>query len=326
MRDALNEILIWPARDSGPVIHFWFEQDCFHRRVCDGEYWAATQRTRLSDMAVPCRICKDLYLQDVLHGRKVLTLALSEFTPHNMDIYPYYGVEKSISRVDTRERGMPVMPRISMTQFAKFYEVRPADQVRIVRDIRMQIANPDDNYMARNFYGFLLQELRRTHFATGDIRYFEDNLETFVNGLQDKRKHQAYLAIGEAYVEWWNQRSGELFEVPSVGVEVDGLTIGVRPEVGIRNGRDFEVLKLWFNASKPSRQTRQIILHLMGMARVLSQEWPSSWNVGIWDVRRQEIPPPIRTARDFELGLAGQVAAFMQIWRKLDEQAQLAES
>ena len=212
-----------------------------------------------------------------------------------------------------------------MTQFAKFYEVRPADQVRIVRDIRMQIANPDDNYMARNFYGFLLQELRRTHFATGDIRYFEDNLETFVNGLQDKRKHQAYLAIGEAYVEWWNQRSGELFEVPSVGVEVDGLTIGVRPEVGIRNGRDFEVLKLWFNASKPSRQARQIILHLMGMARDLSQEWPSSWNVGIWDVRRQEIPPPIRTARDFELGLAGQVAAFMQIWERLDKQAEFAQ-
>ena len=179
---------------------------------------------------------------------------------------------------------------------------------------------------ARNFYGFLLQELRRTHWATGDIRYFENSLHTFVNNLQDQRKQQPYLAIGEAYVEYWNRRSGELFEVPAVSVDIDGLTIGVRPEVGIRNGRDIEVLKLWFNANTPSRQARQIMLHIMGMARDSSDEWQNSWNFGIWDVRRQMIPQPIRTARDFELGLAGQVAAFMQIWQRLDEQAELAVS
>ena len=212
-----------------------------------------------------------------------------------------------------------------MTQFAKFYEVRPADQVRIVRDIRTQLANPDDNYMARNFYGFLLRQLRQTHWATGDLRDFAEALESFVSALEDQRKHQSYLAIGEAYIEYWNRRSGELFQIPSVSVDINGLTIGVRPEVGIRIGRDHEVLKLWFNAKSPSRQARQIILHIMDMARSSSQEWRNSWNIGIWDVRRQEVPPPIRTARDFELGLAGQVAAFLQIWETLDQQAQLAE-
>ena len=217
------------------------------------------------------------------------------------------------------------MPRISMAQFARFYEVRPADQVRIVRDIRLQLANPDDNYMARNFYGLLLRQIRRTHWATSDIRDFENALHPFVQTLKDQRKHQPYLAIGEAYIEYWKRRSGELFEVPSVNVDISGLTIGVRPEVGIRAGRDLEVLKLWFNANKPSRQARQIILYIMDRARSSSQEWRDSWNVGIWDVRRKEIPPPIRTARDFELGLVGQVAAFLRIWETLDQQALLDE-
>ena len=177
--------------------------------------------------------------------------------------------------------------------------------------------------MARNFYGFLLRQLRQTHWATGDLRDFAEALESFVSALEDQRKHQSYLAIGEAYIEYWNRRSGELFQIPSVSVDINGLTIGVRPEVGIRIGRDHEVLKLWFNAKSPSRQARQIILHIMDMARSSSQEWRNSWNIGIWDVRRQEVPPPIRTARDFELGLAGQVAAFLQIWETLDQQAQL---
>ncbi len=277
------------------------------------------------DIAIPCRNCKEVYLEDVLYGRKVLSLSLSDLN-HNYGVAtPNYGVYTIEHRISNQEKRVPIMPRISMAQFARFYEVRPAAQVGIVREIRMQLANPYKDYMGRNFYGFLLQELRRTHWATRDIRDFEDALHSLVSGLTDQRKCQPYLAIGEAYIEYWKKRAGELLPVHPVSVDINGLTIGVRPEVCIRTGQDYEVLKLWLNANRPSRQSRQIIIHLMDMARSSSQEWSDSWNVGIWDVRRQEIPPPIRTARDFELGLAAQVAAFLQIWDSLDQQAQESE-
>ena len=317
----LNEIPIWSARNSGPVIHFWFKQDGIHRRICDGMSWTVIQQAAHRDLAVPCRICKELYLEDVLRGRKVLTLATSDFTPYNGIGIPYYPVANTNYGVETLKERSPALPRISMAQFARFYEVRPAHQVKIIRDIRMQLANPDDNYMARNFYGFLLQELQRTHWATKDVRDFQDALQSFVNGLKDQRKREPYLAIGNAYIEYWNRRPGELFQVPPVSVKINGLTISVRPEVGIRIGLENEVLKLWLNAKKPSRQTRQVMHYIMDMARSSSRDWPDSWNVGIWDVRRKDVPRPVLPARDFELGLGGQVGSFMQIWETLDSQA-----
>ena len=78
------------------------------------------------------------------------------------------------------------MPSISMTQFAKFYESKPAGQVVVVREIRMQLADPPTEpnyYMKHNFYGLFLLKLRQTHWASHDIQDFEDSLPSFVRGL-----------------------------------------------------------------------------------------------------------------------------------------------
>ena len=114
------------------------------------------------------------------------------------------------------------MVRISVGLFAKFYEVRPAGQVHIVRDLRMRLANPK-GYMLRDFYGSLRSTLRGTHWTTGDITTFENALPASVDSQKQEQRKEHY------------------------------------------------------------------------------------------------------PARDFELGLSGQVAAFLQIWNQLDEQAQRAE-
>ena len=77
----MGEILIWSARDSGPVIHFWFDVGGLHRRVCDGAPWEGP-RDR-GNIALPCRACKELYVEDVTCGRPVLALAASEFNPES---------------------------------------------------------------------------------------------------------------------------------------------------------------------------------------------------------------------------------------------------
>ena len=111
------------------------------------------------------------------------------------------------------------------------------------------------------------------------------------------------------------------FSVLPVDVAIGDLTINVNPEIGMRSNGDDQVLKLWFNAVRPSRQTRQVIGHLMNLAKAQSNGWQPRWHTGLWDIRRRNVPLPVGQARDFELGLDGQAAAFMRIWEDLERKA-----
>ena len=321
----LKEILLWSARDSGPITHFWFEEGDLYRRICDGVAWSETSHSSFDGKAIPCRGCKDMYVEDVVYGRKVLTLASSDFTPRdrNEPIYnrvePLYNrVEPLYNRVTSSEKELFEMPRVALSQFANFYEARPAGQVKVVRQVREQLASPE-MFRRYNFYGLFHDQLRRTHLRSRDIRDFEDRLPSFVSNLQDARKQQPYLELGEAYVDYWKSRTGELFVARPVVININGLEVRVRPEVGIRAGGNAQVLHLWFKNMRPGRQAKQVILYFMDRARSQSPDWSDSWNIGIWDVRRQEVPLPVRTAQDFELGLEGQVASFLRIWAMLED-------
>ena len=324
----MDEILVWPARDSGAVSHFWLEQDGY-QRVCDGTPWpGGIYRPDRRGIAVPCRPCNEVYLEDVLRGRQVMTIAASDFTPDPLD----FRVATLENGVNTRKLGSSTpekrvdMPRISMTQFSRFCEARTAEQVRIVREIRRQQADPcPADFLRRNFYGLMIQHLRSGHWLSGDIQALENSLPHFIGSLSDSRKVRPYGELGEGYVEYWNQRQGDYFAPPGEEVQIGGLTIRVRPEVGIREGRDRQVLKVWLNTDPPSRQVRQVMLYLMEEARSLSTTWRMSWDVGIWDVRRRTVPQSIRTAQDFGIGLMGHAGAFLQIWQALDDEAAQSE-
>ena len=326
---SLKEILLWSARESGPVTHFWFVKDGIYRRVCDGVAWSETSQVRFDGTAIPCRDCKELYVEDVVYGRKILTLASSDFTPYD-GVEPLYNrVEPSYNRVEPSHNGVTSprkevfrVPSVALSQFANFYEARPAGQVKVVHQVREQLASPK-MFRRHNFYGLFHDELRRTHLFSRDIRDFEDRLPAFVSNLNDERKQQPYLELGRAYVDYWKSRSGELFDAKPVVVEINGLEVRVRPEVGIRARGDAEVLHLWFKNTRPGRHAKQVILHFMDRARSQSPDWSDSWNVGIWDVRRKQVPLPVRTAQDFELGLEGQVASFLRIWTMLEGEVAL---
>ena len=260
-----------------------------------------------------------------MYGRKILTLASSDFTPHDEAEPLYNRVEPIHNRVEPSHNGVKSpqkevfgVAKVALSQFANFYEVRPAGQVKVVRQVREQLASPE-MFRRHNFYGLFHDELRRTHLKSCDIRDFEDRLPAFVSNLNDVRKQQPYLDLGRAYVDYWKSRSGELFVAKPVVVEINGLEVRVRPEVGIRVKGDAEVLYLWFRNTSPGRQAKQVILYFMERARSQSLDWSDLWNVGIWDVRRKQVPLPVRTAQDFELGLEGQVASFLRIWTMLED-------
>ena len=206
----MGEILLWAARCKGPVSHFWFQHNSTYRRVCDGELWPKGSPVELDGEALPCRSCKELYVEDVVYGGQVLTLATSDFTPnepscdgvqalHSGVVPGYNGVEPHRNGVSPLSKGFGML-RIALSQFANFYEARPAGQVRIVRQMREQLAS-SEMFRRHNFWGFFHDQLRRTHLASGDIRDFEDRLPAFVSNLADARKQHPYMELGRAYIE-----------------------------------------------------------------------------------------------------------------------------
>ena len=213
------------------------------------------------------------------------------------------------------------MPTVSLLQFSNFCEVRPAGQVAIVRQVREQLANPD-GFRRHNFWGFMHDNLRKTHLGSGDINVFESSMNLFVMGLSDMRKKEPYRQFGRAYIDYWKQRGGKLFPVSPVSIDIGGLGIRVRPEIGIEDANgDRQVLQIWWKRDSPSVPTRRVIYHLLGQAR--DTDWDSSWHVGLWDVRKKSVPLPPAKPRDFEMGLAAQAASFLHIWGVLDARSEL---
>ena len=312
---TVEPISIWAETvGADPSTHFWFVgSDSVPRRICDGRERVAS--SGIFDLPnAPCLACKGIYLEDVTRGRQVLTILPD---PPESVVYPSESVVYPPESVVSSHQEDIMVPEIPLAMFANFYEVRPAQQVKIVRDIRTRLANRE-GYRSRDYYWALRNTLRQTHWKSGNIADFENALGPLVHGTQLKQRAEHYRVVGEAYIEFWKQSDASFFSVPPSTIEIEGLPLRVRPEIGRRRGRDSEVLKLWMNGSKPSRQTRQVMDHLMELARGQEARWSNDWQVGILDVRRRDVPRPITPARDFRLGLAGQIAAFLHVWERLD--------
>ena len=334
----MDDILIWAGRPEGndPTSHFWYEQsDRSLIRLCDDAPWLdeEPESDYPDDVFLPCRPCKEIYLEDILHGLRVLNiqsrpLPRSRKQPpspvqngmHSPNYTPS-PVQNGIYSHKKRERSMP---KISITDFAKFYEARPHKQVTVVRDIRTQFLNPDD-YPGRDYYRPLRHLLRYTHWRTTRLDSFEDSLDHMLGRQKNRQRREHYRTLGEAYLEFWRQRAVSFFPVPPIELDLFGLTILVRPEVGmLTKDDDHQVLKLWFNKPRPTQQARRVLHYLMGLAEERTDQWEEDWLLGVWDVRRGNIPLPLNMPRDFAVGLSGQIAAFLQIWEGLEQQSEEA--
>ena len=328
----MDSISIWAAKIPGidPTTHFWFERDGVRYRICDSVRWIeGTGTDNRPDFPVPCGLCKETYLEDVFHGAKLLHLLPEPPALDNKVHTTDNGVYPTNNRVYTPifDRYTPdiqglevvVLPKVPVKMFAEFYEARPAKQVSIVRTIRTRLINPE-MYMAHNYYGALRNAIRDTHWATRNIETLQDALEPLIGNTRPD-KQQNYRTAIESYIRFWRDRGASYFPVKAVDVGMAGLTIAVTPELGMQIGDDFQVLKIWLDAKSPTQPARQVIHYFVDRAREQSNEWQDYWHSGILDVRRRNIPLPPRNARDFELGLYGQVAAFLQIWNELEQQA-----
>ena len=328
------QVEIWPFRsaDSDPRTHFWYKDEKAFKRLCDNLPW---ERKPVNDnglgFPVPCQACQDLYVEDVVYGRGLL-LIRSEipFVASIRSTQQQRIAEKSIDSayngVYTRYNECTphytesecslealVMPKVTMTFFAKFCTSSIKTQQRMVADSRQQ--EGDTRLIrARDYYGPIRNVIQRTHIANHDLDQFRDSMLPLLEKPKMRESQRTrFLMLGSAYVAYWKNWDAVPFEAKRCEIQIAELTIIVNPELRIRTSYgDDHVVKLWFNASPPSRQMREVLSHLMNVARV-QEDWPHSWQTGILDIERKLMLPSLSTNDTFGVGLAGQAAAYLEM-------------
>ncbi len=203
---------------------------------------------------------------------------------------------------------------VPVTTFARFYEATGPGKVRIVRDSRLYQSDPK-GYRTRDFYLDFRNTLRQTHWATNDIGTFEAALDSLVKRQTIQGRDEHFRKVGTAYITYWKKRDPGYFAIEPETIQVADLNIRVSPEVGMNYSGDELALKLSLPAPRPTRAFRQVLQHLTVQAYASSPRLQP----GIWDVRREEILPPVPIPKDFQLAIEGQAMAFRQIWESLDK-------
>ena len=172
--NALGDLLlIWAAKVPGidPTTHFWFERGGVQYRICDGVRWIeGTGTDNRPNFSVPCSLCKETYLEDVLRGAKLLHLlpeppALdnNEGTPDN-GVYPsnlrVYPIVSGEVPPETQGLEAVIMPKVPVKMFAGFYEVlRPSSKASFNRAY-----DTDSTNKPRNVYGTqLLRSIKKRY-------------------------------------------------------------------------------------------------------------------------------------------------------------------
>lgn len=214
------------------------------------------------------------------------------------------------------------MPKVSMTFFAKFCTASVNKQQQMIRDQRVQLADPS-LIASRDYYGRLRNSILHTHVRTRELESFADALPPLLNQNLIASKRERFRLLGEAYVDFWGGLDATPFSAERGEINIAGLTITINPEVRILSSYgDEQIVKLRFNAPRISRQERLTQSHLMNRAKA-ELGWPRTWQMGIFDVERKAILPALDTDDDFALGIIGQAAAYMQMWHLLENASEI---
>ena len=305
-----------------PTTHFWYKGlggELF--RLCDDAKWVnGTQPVDNKRPYVPCRSCQELYADDLVIEKQLLdplpsspgNQLVPSHTPNPVEYSHLEGVAIPRNGVSKTMMNHPV----ALATFARFYGATGPQKVTMVRDARLFITDPK-GYACRDYYRDFRNTLRKTHWQTNDIGTFEAALEPLVSQQTKQNKQEHYRKLGEAYIKYWKKHDAHFFDILPSSIEIAELTIRISLEVGMSYHGDNLALKLWLPAPRPTRSFRQVVQYLTTKNEYPG--WRQDWQMALWDVRREEVLPPVPIPRDFALAVEGQAMAFQQIWQSLGE-------
>ena len=174
----------------------------------------------------------------------------------------------------------------------------------------------------RDYYGAFRNTLAETHWRSDDISTFEDALDGLVATQNGIARQEHYQDLGEKYIRFWKKHDGaHYFRVPTVTKSINGLTVRVFTEIGMRYRGDELALKLYLRApQRPTREFRQTVQEVTTQAR--QGTWDPNWQSVLLDLHREDILYPPNIPPSYGLVLEGPAESFQHWWKRLDEIAE----
>ncbi len=291
-----------------PRTHLWYHApDGRTRRICDDSQWPPGVLPRRSKFAVylPCDPCKTIYFDDGAHGQGRF-VAEPYAVPLELDMLNSLSTGESLP--NKKERVIDIHP-IPLSTFARFYEATTESaKLRIVREAR------GSGY---DFYWALRNTLAETHFRSDDLSTFEDAVIGLVGSLKSESQRTHYRKICQGYINFWKRfDEAHVFPVSPIDTEIEGLTIKVNYEIGMRDGEDERPIKLHLRAKAPTRDYRRAIQGVTSKASEFV--WDTNWQPRILDTRKGELAEYVPFPQDFDMIMESAASHFVDMWERED--------
>jgi len=200
------------------------------------------------------------------------------------------------------------MARINLNDFADIMLAKKiASKLSKIRKIK----NKQDYTPAIDFYKPIREQIISLHKNGSNI----STLTQIIKNQSDAKKINHYPPIISAYLKWCQNKQLIWFSPPQTVVKViEGIELGINPELGLQIKGIPHLIKLYFNKDELPQERARIITNVMALE--LSSHCLSHTEIAILDVRRtklihhSEIP-------NFELAMAGELASIATILMRL---------
>ena len=171
-----------------------------------------------------------------------------------------------------------------------------------------EIITRDEYHPATDFYKGIRDRIVETHKAN-------KTRDAIIQGplTMDTKKTDHYHAIAAGYHGWWGRKELEWFAPPKESLEYMGVTIGIRPELGLNINGVPHVIKLHFkdtSTTEPKllKSQTDIINYLMATH---CQDVPEGTQFAVLDVRKKKLMPH-KPGKDFHRLINAELAYIAQ--------------
>ena len=182
---------------------------------------------------------------------------------------------------------------ISLTDFIEIVHKTGTARATMARSLLER----DDYQPYQDYYKQLRERIVETHHNNNSKSYLKNILTSTPDFKQDN-----YKTITDKYCSWWGYKDLAWFNPPKGKYTYGKITVSINPELGLTFNNTNHVIKLYFKATKLSKQKADLALGLMEMS--LNQ---SNVKLCILDIQSKKlfIPtiniPSLKQAVDGEL-------------------------
>ena len=289
----MRKIPLWADRPAGPdpTHHYWYQSlDSRFHRLCDRAGWMEIPEVdNIPERPMRCRSCSSIGFED-WQGRESFELLAgplpisrisihSGFIPSSCPDYTWYQ--------DTcQPREVNLLDTVSDLQIARFCVMSRQQQFSTVMRRRTSGGG------GGNIHQQIVSILKELHWDSGDIEFLKQQLSKRLERVSIEHNRRWRLkSLIEAYIEHWETLDA-VYQAPPVAGQlvIEGMTIKVRPEIGVRPFQaDNHLLKLWLYSKPPRRPIIADIINWL-VKRLREQNGGgNSWPTGLWVVEKKSI-------------------------------------